>query len=360
MHKGAKEEGNGLRSWFLALMFGFLFLAEGCHRPVEKEVQKDREEAPAELSTRYISHHLAEAEQGDAEAMFQHVEHLVFNLLIPISTSDAVEAFNQHRAQDHHTSWMEVSHFQKLLAEDSERFAEAMKWMERAAEAGLTDGQYFWGSLLAAGVGMDKDWENATYYLEKAARKGHDWAQYHLANELLRHHSPGDPGYEEGLKWLKRSADDGNGWAQYHLGNLLTTKSRVPEEMEEGVRLLRVAVDNHINWAMQSLAELILHGKVPGADLCEALELFYQSHQSGLVEGTFMVGYMIATGKGVPKNSLLGYRWVQEACARRSSVEYQSFLNDISKNLDASQLAEASSLALQLPDLRDLERSIKR
>lgn len=58
----------------------------------------------------------------------------------------------------------------------TENYAEAAKWIQKAAGQGFAQAQFHMGDLYLAGLGVDKDWNEAKKWYTKAAEQGHKGA----------------------------------------------------------------------------------------------------------------------------------------------------------------------------------------
>ena len=95
------------------------------------------------------------------------------------------------------------------ICRQSGRYAEAVRWIEMAAQQNQVNAQYDLGLMYARGTGVAQNFSMATKWLKKAAEQGHDGAQYMLAvcyNEGLG--VPKD--LLKAVGWLKKSAAQGN------------------------------------------------------------------------------------------------------------------------------------------------------
>ncbi|WP_062227414.1 tetratricopeptide repeat protein [Aureimonas frigidaquae] len=89
-------------------------------------------------------------------------------------------------------------------------FADALRYFEVAADAGLSDAQYALAQLYANGRGVTaRDDITARFWLREAARQGHDTAQIELGIWLINGRG-GPAAPHDGFRWLKAAADRGN------------------------------------------------------------------------------------------------------------------------------------------------------
>ena len=131
---------------------------------------------------------------------------------------------------------------------DSKRLAEALKWVDSAAEQGNAEMQFQLGELYR--TGNKKDTTRALKYHKMAAEAGHESAQLELGRMYL--YVKEVINYNEAIKWLTLSAEQGNAWAQLDLGHLYQHNKKV-RNFDEAIKWLTLAAD-HLAPASESLA----------------------------------------------------------------------------------------------------------
>jgi len=118
--------------------------------------------------------------------------------------------------------------------------AQAAKWYQRAADAGVTPAEYRLASLYEKGTGVSRDLAKArTLYLQ-AAEKGNASAMHNLAVMLA---SGGDttPDFAGAGKWFSMAADRGIRDSQFNLAILYARGNGVTQDLEESYKWFSVA-----------------------------------------------------------------------------------------------------------------------
>lgn len=87
---------------------------------------------------------------------------------------------------------------------------QSIHWYRKAAAQGFMRAEYFLGSMLASGIGAERNVAEASYWMRIVARKGDSAAQYSLAELLLDGDDDSAPGMTEAIDWLTLSAAQGN------------------------------------------------------------------------------------------------------------------------------------------------------
>lgn len=143
-------------------------------------------------------------------------------------------------------------------AEPPATYRDAMRWYERAAEAGSANAQFLLGRMHEEGAaGRARDLEKAAELYRKAAEQGHALAQFSLA--LLYQEGrgvPKDPA--QAAKWLEAAAQQGLREAQYNLGWLYDRGIGVVPDRETAERWYRAAAQQGVTRAMVNLALVLV------------------------------------------------------------------------------------------------------
>ena len=139
-----------------------------------------------------------------------------FGLGVPVNISKAHDLYLLAAERGHVMCQFLVA--QNLLNTEPEEIeenpVEAVRWLNKAAEAGFTEAEAVLGFCLMAGKGTEKNISAAKTWSRLAAEKGHAWSQYRLAYLLLRYGEVTKEELMEALKWLIASynqPDEGDG-----------------------------------------------------------------------------------------------------------------------------------------------------
>ena len=98
-------------------------------------------------------------------------------------------------------------------------YAEAFKWLSRAAERGYAMAQNNLGGMYANGLGVEKNEAEAVKWYRKAAEQGRAMAQNNLA--VMYEKGMGVARNEtEAVNWYRKAAEQGNAMAQNNLGTM--------------------------------------------------------------------------------------------------------------------------------------------
>jgi uncharacterized protein len=151
-----------------------------------------------------------------------------------------------------------------------------LKWLTRAAEAGMARAQFHLGARLLWGDGLEQD--------ETAARD-----------------------------WLKRAAEQDCVDAFSLLGFCYLWGKGGPSEYALAVQWLQKGADHNQAWALLGLAKCREHGWGINRDEAEAFKLYRRAAKQGLVPAQRELGRCFATSMGVETNPQEAFAWTMKA-----------------------------------------------
>ena len=121
-------------------------------------------------------------------------------------------------------------------------YAEAVKWLKKAADLGEPNAQYNLGLFYYNGQGVKQDFEEAVKWLKKAAGQSVVFAQYNLG--VCYYGGQGvKQDYAEAVKWFRLAADQEFPAAQYNLGLCYATGKGVKKNRSEAKKWFRRAAE---------------------------------------------------------------------------------------------------------------------
>jgi localization factor PodJL len=125
----------------------------------------------------------------------------------------------------------------------SQSLPDAVRWFERAADAGFAPAQFRLASLNEKGEGMKKDIQAARRLYLAAANKGHAKAMHNLA-VLYAEGIEGKPDYKAASEWFRKAAGYGVTDSQYNLAILYARGIGIPANLAESYRWFALAAAN--------------------------------------------------------------------------------------------------------------------
>jgi localization factor PodJL len=132
---------------------------------------------------------------------------------------------------------------------------EAVRWLERAADAGFAPAQFRLASLNEKGDGLKKDVQAARRLYVAAAGKGHAKAMHNLA-VLYAEGIDGKPDYKAASEWFRKAASYGVTDSQYNLAILFARGIGVQPNLAESYRWFALAAANGDNDAAKKRDEV--------------------------------------------------------------------------------------------------------
>ena len=145
---------------------------------------------------------------------------------------------------------------------------QAVKWLEAAAEKGKQSAQYRLGKEYLLGRNVKQDAGKAAAYFKQAAEQGSEYAAYQLGKLYLSEES-GFKDVGQGIHWMETAAEKGNQYAQYTLGKLYLYVRDIVPDKEKAVYYLRASAEQGNIYA-QFLLEHMDSSHEPSAVLAAA------------------------------------------------------------------------------------------
>lgn len=132
-----------------------------------------------------------------------------------------------------------------------------LKWMEKAATAGLADAQLLAGLCRYNGIGCEPDMTQAMKWLHAAAAQDHPYAIFTIGT-ICANTEPTD--WDSAIKWFKKAADLGLGKAKTELAICYINGLGTDVDYARAAELLEDAVKEEIPDAYFYLGMLYRHG----------------------------------------------------------------------------------------------------
>jgi localization factor PodJL len=117
---------------------------------------------------------------------------------------------------------------------------EAVKWYDRAAQAGIVPAIFRLGTFYEKGLGVKRDVDIARRYYEQAAEQGNAKAMHNLA--VLDADGGGKGAdYKSAAQWFRKAADHGVADSQFNLGILYARGIGVEQNLAESFKWFSLA-----------------------------------------------------------------------------------------------------------------------
>lgn len=169
------------------------------------------------------------------------------------------------------------------------------------AEAGDAEAQLLLGCCYRQGEGVERNMEEAIYWVTKAAEQGYAEAQLYLADCYFNGYGV-EPDEAEVVYWIKQAAEQGNADGQDILGHCYAEGVGVEEDAKQAVRWFLKAAEQGNADACFSLSVCYHNGIGVSKDLNLAVYYCERAAEQGLVQALLQLGYWYMYGTGVEKN----------------------------------------------------------
>jgi hypothetical protein len=111
----------------------------------------------------------------------------------------------------------------------------------------------------------------------------------------------------EAVRLYRLAIDQGIADAMVNLGAIFIKGDGLPSDIAEGIRLYNLAAEQESSEAQMRLGNMYEHGVGFRQDTAEAVAWYTRAIQQGNPNAQFCLGFMLFSGRGVPKD-------VQKAC----------------------------------------------
>lgn len=170
-------------------------------------------------------------------------------------------------------------------------YGDAMRWYEKAAEAGNTEAQFLLGVQYESGVRAEirtgaaaPEMDRAVAWYAKAAGQGHLRAQLRLADILFEGRGVArDPA--AAARWYRAAADQGSGIAAYNLGIMVRRGDGVAKDAAQAAAWAAKAFALGVGRAALELAAQYALGDGVERDSVEALAWLIRAEKAGIGVG---------------------------------------------------------------------------
>ncbi len=231
----------------------------------------------------------------------------------------------------------------------------AIQLFEKSAELGSTSSVIMLGAILMEGVGGEKDFAKAQFWLEKGAKAGSDVAMSGLGRVFRIGGHGVEQNYEKAREWYEKAAEyenaaailqlghfyangltvekdpvkarafyeraaaKGNAEAMFNLGLIYADGNGVDKDLRQTVHWYEKAVEKGDPAAMNNLGLIFQNGQGVKQDLSRARSLFESAAKKNNSLGMFNLGLMYRFGTGVPRDDNQARAWFRKAADLENS-----------------------------------------
>lgn len=201
-------------------------------------------------------------------------------------------------------------------------FDQARAWYQKAVDSGSAAGYSMMGFLYEKGFGVDQSYHIAIDYYNKAIQMGDAKAMAKLGWLYEQ-----GAGVDESLKTAKKLYEDSlakepNGLA-YALLGALYFKGDIGYDFDKAVSLFELGVARGNDLSMAMLGRMYFKGEGVDRDYSRALELFKRADKRGNALATAFLGIMYMQGNNVEKNPDLAFEKFKASAESGSRLGYR-------------------------------------
>ena len=306
------------------------------------------------------------AEQNHIKAQNCLGDCYAFGRGVPQDYDEALKWFHSAAEQGDETAKVNVRYVENMKAIPIEkaRGEEQFKKLEKAAAKGDANAQYELGHAYYLGDRVDKDHWKAVKWYQKAAEQGHIVAQCQLGYIYANDFHLTD--YKKSAGWYRVAAEQGHVEAQFRLGLYYNHHAHTNSFLRqvgffaksdriEALKWYRKAAEQgHVQaqFKLGDCYEQAVDDFLPTEwDRAEAVKWYRKAAEHGHANAQYRLGCRYRDGKGVPKNLVEAYKWLNlawEKFQEKSRRGQELWWDEMSAGEDRDKLA-----ALMTPDQID-------
>lgn len=161
---------------------------------------------------------------------------------------------------------------------------ESLKWFKKAAENGHEKAQWSVGRIYRLGIGVERDFQKALEWYTMSAENGFLPALRDIAATYLEMHGENEnPEHlAESVKWMRKAALLGDGTAQFNMGVFYHNGEGVAEDRAEAARWHEKAARNGVAMSQFHLADYYKDGVGRKKDLSRAKRWYTEALKNGV------------------------------------------------------------------------------
>ena len=197
------------------------------------------------------------------------------------------------------------------------KIEEAIELLKSAAEKGHALAQVNLAMRYANGYGVEKNQTQAVNWWEKAAAQECPEAQFRLAvcydfaNGVIQD-------LQKAVSLYQKAAEKSHPMAQYFLWLCYVEGKGVETNIDQAIEWLQKSAKLELKNAQDKLDEYHRKGLLLKFD--DEVKPIRGAALKGLAEAKYIMGLCFARGEGVPKDSLIAFRWLDEAAKQGLAI----------------------------------------
>lgn len=192
----------------------------------------------------------------------------------------------------------------------------ALQLFVEAAGLGHAEAAEMAGTAYELGLGTAPDDRKAVALYRQAAVAGRPLAQNNLGAFFATGRGGLPRDNAQSVTWYLEAAARGNGWAQANLCVRYETGDGVEKNLDEALRLCRLAAAQDNPMGLNQLGWMYQRGSGVDKDLTQAFQLYQHSAELGFVNGQNNLGYVYEHGWGVTRDLQKALYWYRQAAAQ--------------------------------------------
>ena len=216
---------------------------------------------------------------------------------------------------------------------------EAIEFLHQAGVNGHVQAQLKLGLLYLNGFTVRRDQAESVKWYERAAKQGNSEGQRNIANFLNKSNFP-----ESAVTYYSLAAEQGDDQAQTSLALMYAQGRGVERDLAKAVSLWVLAATKNNDAAMFNLGVSYRDGKGVIKDSIKSTLWFRLAAEQGNVDSFGQLGVAYTLGFGVLRDSVQAHMWLNLGAAK-GDVKAANLLDILSAKMTPKQIEQAQNMA---------------
>lgn len=223
--------------------------------------------------------------------------------------------------------WLGSCNFQQS-EDDAKKIAKTViALVKELAEKGDTEAMFLLGDAYYAGLGVERDYTQAVFWLRKAIAKGHPFAMNNLG--VMYFDGEGVPkDHAQALTLYRLAAEKGFTTAISNVGAMYKDGAGVPKDYGQALSYFTKAADRGGMLGMYNLGELYLKGLGVKKDIGQAIMWYTRAAEHGHNYSLLVLARLYRDGREVDLDMTQAVKWYEKSAetGNTEAIEELAFL----------------------------------
>lgn len=222
--------------------------------------------------------------------------------------------------------------------------ASDLEELVKKAESGQAEAQTALGIKYAEGDGVDKDFDKARKWFERAGNNNYADAEYNLS-VMYRNGDGVAKDINRALFWLKKAANHGHSAARYNLGIIYSSGLGVEKDLVQAEHWFSLVGKDGTADDQYALGAMYSEGEYVPKDDVKARSWFEKAAAEGHMLAQYNLAIMSSEGIGGKKDLTDALNWAEQA-AKQGDAQAAQLLATLKNDTEIHRMASVEKFLL--------------